>query len=512
MTPQQFAQSIKAKYPQYQNVDDVELAQKMVAKYPQYASQVTFEQKKVEDPVKLWDTSGFKAGFTGIGKGIGKVALGVGTLGRSLQEGVARLAGKDLAETSIFDVGSEQRQQANQALAYNKPGEKIAGTITEIGATMLPSGAAYKATQGLGFAAKLFGRSATGALTGTIQGGGEVGKDTLIGAGTEAAFPLAGKAIGYGGNVLKGLAGLISGKGGDVIEQVIKTPRAALAGGKGEAPAVLRETATTIRTGIKTLSKKAGDEFASLTSGHTEQLNKKEFNTLVNNFLKDVNETSFIETSKLNKIKDVVKTWDDYSAQGINKLASKLSKFYSGSANAVDTDRVVSGLNRTIRDWVGKQVPDIAEANAKYANKMDLIEQMDAIFKTKGSVDDRLGMQKTAEAIGRLFNANKDIAREGVEELEKELGINVLGKEAGRQLVDGVTRSQGAIGDFATGVSKALIPPKLVLQLTASTGIAKEAIESRLNTLSPAARATTIEVLTDLFGTGETQDPVQPTQ
>lgn len=42
----EFAQSVKAKYPQYANVDDRELAEKMIAKYPQYSNKVTFETKK----------------------------------------------------------------------------------------------------------------------------------------------------------------------------------------------------------------------------------------------------------------------------------------------------------------------------------------------------------------------------------------------------------------------------------------------------------------------------------
>lgn len=455
----------------------------------------------------------FKQTGIGISKGLGKIGLGIGTLGRGIQRLVTPKGLEDKTMgSSVFDVNSEQRKEADKALQGDTTGQKIASTITEIGSTALPSGAVYKATKGLGFAARLLGRVGSGAVTGTVQGGGDIDRDTAIGAAVEGAFPIVGKVASYGGNVMKGLAGLVSGKGTDVIEQVIKTPRAALAGGKGDSSKILRETATSIRGGIKSLYKKAGDEFAELTKEHTQQLNKKEFNSLVNKYLSDVNESTFINTSKLDKLKLVTDKWDDYSAQGLNKLASKISKFYSGSDAAKDIDSVVSGLNRTIRNWVGKQVPDIAEANAKYADKMDLIEQMDAIFRTKGSVTDRLGLQKTAESIGRLFNANKDITREGVEELEKELGLNILGKEAGRQLVDGVSRSQGAIGDAVTGVAKALIPPNLVLKLTAVAGITKEALESKLSVLDPVARATLIETLTDLLGEGEEQDQLSEKQ
>ena len=46
----EFSEKIKAKYPQYQNLDNKELAEKMIAKYPQYKEQVTFETPIVEKP------------------------------------------------------------------------------------------------------------------------------------------------------------------------------------------------------------------------------------------------------------------------------------------------------------------------------------------------------------------------------------------------------------------------------------------------------------------------------
>ena len=479
---------------------------------------------EAREPVKLWDTSGFTAPFKGAAKEIGKIGLGIGTIGRSFQEGAARLIGKDLAETSIFDKDSQSRQSANTALEQKGFGEKFGGFLTGTLASAMPSGGALntiKATKGLGFATKMLGMGGVGAVTGTVQGGGNLDRDTAIGALSEVAFPIAGKAIGYGGNVLKGLAGMVSGKGADVIEQVVKTPRAALEGAETLGTAGLRETATNIRQGVKSLRQKAGGEFEALTAPYTKPLGKGGLKTVVDNFLTDdvdaiitktgldLEDTPFLDADakKIERVYNIVNKWEDTSPQGINKLASKISKFYKGSESSQDVDRVVSGLNRRIRDWIGEQVPDIAQANSKYADKMDLIDQMEAIFRTKGSVESRAGMQKTAEAVGRLFNANKDLAREGVEEIEKELGINILGKEAGRQLVDGVSRSQSAIGDFATGVGRALLPPKLVLQVAARTGIAKEAIESRLNILEPAARGIVLEVLTDLFGEGEIENP-----
>jgi hypothetical protein len=44
----QFAQRIKNKYPQYQDIDDLELANKVISKYPQYQQQIEFDATPLE--------------------------------------------------------------------------------------------------------------------------------------------------------------------------------------------------------------------------------------------------------------------------------------------------------------------------------------------------------------------------------------------------------------------------------------------------------------------------------
>ena len=517
MSPQEFAQSIKTKYPQYKDKDDVELAKAMVEKYPQYASKVNFEQPTQQERPQLGTMEGFvdpfKQSAIGIGKGIGKLALGVGTVGRGIQKAVTPKALEErmLGGESVFDTGTEKRTQAEESLKADTTGQGVSSFVTEVGATMLPSGAAYKATKGLGFIGRVLGRGATGATIGTVQGGGDIDRDTAIGAAAETIIPGAvSQTFKLGGGVLKRLASVGGGTGTDVIEQVLKSPKAALAGAKLDDVASLKQTSSAIRTGIKTLRDKAGQEFESLTSKITKPLNGKAIKDTALKYIDDMEASSF-KIDSGDKLRKVVQGWDDFSPKGINGMASKISDFYSGSANAVPEDRIISGLNRTIRDWVGKQVPEIAEANAKYADKMDLIEQMNAIFKLKGNIDSRLGLQNTATAVSRLFNANKGVVREGVEELQKELGIDVLGAEAGRQLGgQAITRFQ--VADGATGVARSFIPQSAILKLTAATGLAKNAIESRLDSLEPAARATVIEVLTDLLGEGEGTTKPQTSQ
>lgn len=50
MNYKQFSQNIKTKYPQYQDIDDLELANKIIAKYPQYQEQVEFDDVLQQAP------------------------------------------------------------------------------------------------------------------------------------------------------------------------------------------------------------------------------------------------------------------------------------------------------------------------------------------------------------------------------------------------------------------------------------------------------------------------------
>lgn len=58
MTPEEFAKSIKSKYPQYAQIPDAELTQKMLAKYPQYRSQVTSTVSAAPPKWSLQDLEG----------------------------------------------------------------------------------------------------------------------------------------------------------------------------------------------------------------------------------------------------------------------------------------------------------------------------------------------------------------------------------------------------------------------------------------------------------------------
>ena len=51
LTYAEFAAKIKEKYPQYSDMDDMELAKKIVDKYPDYGESVIFEDVKKKDTI-----------------------------------------------------------------------------------------------------------------------------------------------------------------------------------------------------------------------------------------------------------------------------------------------------------------------------------------------------------------------------------------------------------------------------------------------------------------------------
>lgn len=108
MTPDEFGQKIKDKYPDYNGMDNTELAKKIVEKYPDYASQVDFRQSKTPSNISESFSSGLagKEQVSGFninnasefaGQNFGSIIGGLaGTPGGPVGIGVGAAAGRAL--------------------------------------------------------------------------------------------------------------------------------------------------------------------------------------------------------------------------------------------------------------------------------------------------------------------------------------------------------------------------------------------------------------------------------
>lgn len=526
MTPEQLTKTLK------------ELDSKGASKQEIEAVYNAYKNKTATAPVQdEQGTGGIKGVGVGLLKSGASAVRGMGVIGQEIAQQTAGRAveaitgtPKEDLGTDIYDPESKKGAEITELLRRKGGAEKFGGFVGDVAQFAIPGGQVVKATKGLGLAYKILARGVTSGIIGATQGGGagrDIVKEGLIAGGIDAAIPGATKVLSpvatYGKNVLKSLAGSISGAGGDVIERAFANPDDALKGIR-EGDTVLKEVATSVRQGVKNLKQKASQEYEALTSQVTKILDKNNLLVKINSVLVDEADATFkdgkmffkdtplleTEEKQLSKMYNVIQNWTDWSAKGANQLATKVSRFRRGGTESANMDRIVDSVRRNIRNFVGDEVPTIKEAILKFSDKMDLIDELDSILKVRGSVDSRQGIRETSQRIARLFNANKDLSREAVEELEREMGIDVLATEAGRQLSGNATKFQIGAGDTGVQIIRSLIPKEVIGNVVARTGQAKQLAEKmlgeKLQRLDATTRGVVIELFTDLFGTEQTQE------
>lgn len=140
-----------------------------------------------ETPTKLWDTSGFKAGFTGAAKSLGKTAMGIGVLGRGIQKGVGNIFGADTQPTGMFDKGSQANIKATEFLKPKNKAEGAAVLGADLTQYVLPGSAASKATKTMSIVPRTLLRATPDVAVQALQSQGDVGSTATVGAASVAA-------------------------------------------------------------------------------------------------------------------------------------------------------------------------------------------------------------------------------------------------------------------------------------------------------------------------------------
>ena len=166
-----------------------------------------------QEAPKLWDTSGFKAGFTGGAKSLGKTALGAAELVTGLGRGIGNIFGLGIEKSDLFDKGRE-------ALAPSSDQERTAMLGADLSQFFLPAGQVNKATKALPWAKRTLTRALPDVGIEAAQSG-DAGMTATTGAASltaNALMPgplssirsklLGGAIPGYVGDVGTGLQGL----------------------------------------------------------------------------------------------------------------------------------------------------------------------------------------------------------------------------------------------------------------------------------------------------------------
>lgn len=209
MTIEDFGKTIKAKYPEYKDVPDIDLGNKMLEKYPEYKSSVIQAQKEPVQPTQSLGSKilgGVGEGAIGALKGLGSslaTGLEFGLKGADVLAGVQKpqaevakelraslfkpqgkaqeigFAGEQLAEYLIPGMGAEKAGLGAAKLATQAPKfiQKIAPVLGRAGA---------EALGGVGIAKSQGASTEEAGKMGALLGAGSIGI-TAAGAGLKAA-------------------------------------------------------------------------------------------------------------------------------------------------------------------------------------------------------------------------------------------------------------------------------------------------------------------------------------
>ena len=229
MTMEQFGQTIKLKYPEYQSKSDSEVAEAVLSKYPEYKSSVqTGPEKRPTGVPVLGDIGGIGQSYLDAPRTFAESGVKLSDafsktkLGASLGQGVRDIAsGLGLSpekQREIGGAGTQIIQRGVEQPELTKPktqAQARGNVIGDISQFLLPSGATAKVASTLSKTPQLarlgrfagpVARGVTEGVAGTAIGVGQTGDlgqgagigatDAAITTGVGVVSPVAGRAIG----------------------------------------------------------------------------------------------------------------------------------------------------------------------------------------------------------------------------------------------------------------------------------------------------------------------------
>jgi len=442
MNYKQFSQNIKTKYPQYQDIDDLELANKMIAKYPQYQEQVEFDD--VVEQAQPEPT---------------------------LMEKIRGISIKDVIKETPKQVVSDIARLAPYA-ALPFAGIGLAGQSAITGGSRVIGGLAE-------------GEGVSQAL-----------KSGAIAAGTESAI---GKVLKLGKPALKQIAKFATRAEKGVIDEAIKRPILT----KIE-PKTNIDTSNQIKTSLSILNRKKSREYDSALSKVSEAAKKQVTDTSnINKIIKDLNldkagvrdllSVTRPKTKKYNQnaidqfIAGKQLTFDD--AKSVNSvLADVLRSTTIEPADKIAIGKLKDGLYKSMEVY-----PGFKPLNKKYAKQTNLVKDIE---KNLGKdINESKVNTLTNDVIKRLKEKRQTKSRtmDLLKDLDKEVKAkgkrSVVNQIEANALKDSISQSIGkkaGLRDIllTTGlVGGAAVAPELAVPL-AGAKLGQMAIQSE-----PIARA-----------------------
>lgn len=460
MTEQEFAQKVKAKYPQYKDMNDAELTQKIVAKYPQYSASI--------DSVASEDrTLGDQASDVA-----GGAVYGASSIGRTVQNLLSKGADKLLGTTGFGKATKEGFEQST-GTDLDTTSAKVGEFAGEMATFAIPGGAVAKATKTAPMAARIL---AEGATAGGIQAlqTGKVDEDTAITAIFGGALPPIGKALSVAGkNLTTSLPEWL-------VTPLLKQAKDAKIKGKDIAPFLLQ----TGRVGsMDSLISQSDDVIKTLNSKVDDALQKASqegVTVQVDDIVKQV-------VDKVNAAGGAI---DDFELKTvIDRLAPQARGLLNKpTLTLTEANSLRSSIDRTLGDrgFLRDQLPFNKEVLKDFTNSLR------ETVKTLGPDDLRSTFDDYAKNI-RLRNAL-------LERASSATGVNSVGLFDILTGMGGFAASGGnPIGALAVPVARRVFESAAMKTGSAKALTSLNKLAPILEKLSPAERGLFLETIQSLL-------------
>lgn len=540
MNPQEFAQKIKAKYPQYQGVDDLELTKQVIQKYPQYQSQVDmtqvtpqrqgFIQETIQDVRETGqgiaqdiseraDTTGdiaqaqergeqgfLRSAFQRFGQGAGAVS---DVIGRAVT-GAGKALLPQRAEEAIggaFEAGVERVAEIPQV-------QNILSRFQEIKQTDPALARDIDAALGI---------STLGLDVATAGLGGRATKTAVKGVGK--AGDIAGSGISKAGSLARRgvfeIEGALTGTSQETLEEAF---RAARTGGKqlDDFTASLRGQVTP-------------EQLVDNVRDATNVIQARKTQNFTNAFepIADTTVTVNVRDSVASKLKDFgITVSDDGTLNFANskfrrtpQAQAKISQMFDEvsrltgdkTLREIDTTRQVlreltltgddasaRSANALITDAInsvrtsGKQVDGYGDLLAKFGEDAEFLTELQRSLAT----GDRATIDTAYRRLATSLKTNNERRMNLIRELDEVTGGALLGEIAGQQLSEVLPRglfrqiAAGMVGAGAVtgGVSTSILPalvfasPKVVGEVIRGLGLTARKADAVIEAINNARK------------------------
>lgn len=476
MNPEEFAQKIKAKYPQYKDLDDQELVNRMLVKYPAYKDVVNMEQPERRGVLDFAGDaiSGVVQSGLSTARGAGQLAQGFGQRALAAIDPTKTLDEvRDSTGLDVLKDDTEAGKKAVETLTPENTTEKVFQAGADIAQFAVPGGAATRAGANLTKAptvGKMIAEGVTTLGVGSAQEGGvskEVGDATII----STLFPVAGKAFKAGKTVIGPSAG------SKVINSLIKPVSRDFSYGKNPGRAVASEGIVVKSLGelsekLQETIQKRSDELNSLVSSYEGRFNVEPAIDVLNNALQKA-----VKQNNETLVKRIEKTRQAITENLVGRLDD------GGNVTIVSTGPRV--LNDMSASDVIKLKRDIGEITSFTGNPSDdklVNSALKAVYgRIKGQLDEAIpGVKNKSEHLADLISARVATEnRDAIVQRQNLMGFSAKQLTGAGGIVSLATMNPAPLilGLGAAGLEKALSTPKAKTQL--ASWLAKATPEQR---------------------------------